>query len=177
MKLRSLIPLIAFLVLVIFLAIGLTRDPKKIPSPLIGKPSPQFELPAVLQPGQKVSQSDFLGKVVLFNVWASWCVACRQEHPLLVEFAKNHNTPVYGLNYKDQRTDAIRWLQAFGNPYISSAYDVTGTAGIDWGVYGVPETFLIDKKGIIRYKQIGPVTEDVISNEILPLIRKLEQES
>jgi len=177
MKLRALIPLIAFIVLVIFLAIGLTRDPKKIPSPLIGKPAPEFVLPAVLQPGQKVSHTDFLGKVALFNVWASWCVACREEHPLMVAFAKNHNTPVYGLNYKDQRSDAIRWLQAFGNPYVNSAYDVTGTVGIDWGVYGVPETFLIDKKGIIRYKQIGPVTEDVINNEILPLIKTLEQES
>lgn len=177
MKLRALIPLIAFLVLVIFLAIGLTRDPKKIPSPLIGKPAPEFVLPAVLQPTQKVSHTDFLGKVAIFNVWASWCVACREEHPLMVAFAKSHHTPVYGLNYKDQRSDAIRWLQAFGNPYVNSAYDVTGTVGIDWGVYGVPETFLIDKKGIIRYKQIGPVTEDIINNEILPLIQTLEQES
>jgi cytochrome c biogenesis protein CcmG/thiol:disulfide interchange protein DsbE len=177
MKLRALIPLLTFIVLVILLAIGLTRDPKKIPSPLIGKAAPQFELPAVLQPQQKVSSEDFLGKVALFNVWASWCVACRQEHPLLVEFAKQHKTPIYGLNYKDQRSDAIRWLEAFGNPYISSAFDLSGTVGIDWGVYGVPETFLIDKKGIIRFKQIGPVTDDVITNELLPLIRKLEQET
>jgi cytochrome c biogenesis protein CcmG/thiol:disulfide interchange protein DsbE len=177
MKLRALIPLLVFIVLVILLAIGLTRDPKKIPSPLIGKAAPQFELPAVLQPQQKVSSEDFLGKVALFNVWASWCVACRQEHPLLVEFSKNHKTPIYGLNYKDQRSDAIRWLEAFGNPYISSAFDLSGTVGIDWGVYGVPETFLIDKQGIIRFKQIGPVTDDVINNELLPLIQKLEQES
>ena len=177
MKLRALIPLLIFIVLVILLAIGLTRDPKKIPSPLIGKPAPQFELPAVLQPEQKVASQDFVGKVALFNVWASWCVACRQEHPLLVKFAKQHKTPIYGLNYKDKRSDAIRWLEAFGNPYVSSAYDLSGTVGIDWGVYGVPETFLIDKQGIIRFKQIGPVTEDVISNELLPLIRKLEQES
>jgi len=177
MKLRALLPLIAFIILVVFLAIGLTRDPKKIPSPLIGKASPPFELPTVLQPGQKVSHKDFLGKVVLFNVWASWCVACRQEHPLLVEFSKHNKTPIYGLNYKDQRTDAIRWLQSFGNPYINSAFDERGSVGIDWGVYGVPETFLIDKKGIIRFKQIGPVTPEVINNELLPLINKLEQES
>ncbi len=177
MKLRALIPLATFIALVILLAIGLTRDPKKIPSPLIGKPAPAFNLPAVLQPQQRVSHEDFLGKVTLFNVWASWCVACREEHPLLVEFAKQHQTPIIGLNYKDQRNDAIRWLQAFGNPYINSAFDLSGTVGIDWGVYGVPETFLVDKKGIIRYKQIGPVTSDVINDEILPMIRKLEQES
>ena len=177
MKLRALIPLVVFIVLVVLLAIGLTRDPKKIPSPLIGKPAPQFTLPDVLQPQQRVSTSDFIGKVALFNVWASWCVACREEHPLLVEFARQHDTPIYGLNYKDQRDDAIRWLEVFGNPYVSSAYDLQGTVGIDWGVYGVPETFLVDKQGIIRFKQIGPVTIDVLNNEILPLIRQLEQES
>ncbi len=177
MKLRALIPLLAFIVLVILLAIGLTRDPKKIPSPLIGKPAPQFSLPAVLQPQQQVATADFIGKVALFNVWASWCAACREEHPLLVEFAKQYDTPIYGLNYKDQRADAIRWLEVFGNPYVNSAFDLQGTVGIDWGVYGVPETFLIDKKGIIRFKQIGPITMDVLNNEILPLIRQLEQES
>jgi len=176
MKLRALIPLIIFLALVILLAFGLTNDPKKIPSPLINKAAPDFSLPTVLNPEQIVSRSDMLGKVTLFNVWASWCAACRDEHPLLVEFAKQNNTAIYGLNYKDQRGDAIRWLQAFGNPYVSSAYDVSGNVGIDWGVYGVPETFLVDKKGIIRYKQIGPVTRQIIRDEILPLIHKLENE-
>jgi len=177
MNIRALIPLTIFIVLVVFLSIGLTRDPKKIPSPLIGKPAPEFNLPTVLKPNQQVSHKDFLGKVSIVNVWASWCAACRQEHPLMVAFAKKHKTPIYGLNYKDQRSDAIRWLQAFGNPYVNSAYDVAGTAGIDWGVYGVPESFVIDKKGIIRYKQIGPFTEDIINNELIPLIAKLEQES
>lgn len=176
MKLRAIIPLIVFLALVILLGYGLTRDPKKIPSPLINKPAPAFELPTVLKPGQKISNKDFLGKVVLFNVWASWCGACRDEHPVIIRFAKQYKTPVYGLNYKDQRADAIRWLQALGNPYVASAYDVVGNAGIDWGVYGVPETFMIDKKGIIRYKQIGPVTDKIINEEILPMIRKLEKE-
>lgn len=177
MKLRALLPLFGFIVLVVFLAIGLTRDPKKIPSPLIGKPAPAFVLPGVQQAEQSVSNTDFLGKVVLFNVWASWCVACREEHPVLVEFSKLYDTPIYGLNYKDERADALRWLQAFGNPYVNSAYDLSGSVGIDWGVYGVPETFLIDKKGIIRFKQIGPVTRELIKNELLPLIKQLEQES
>jgi len=176
MKVSALIPLFAFLVLVALLGYGLTRDPKKIPSPLIGKAAPQFELPAVLNPEQKVSSNHFLGKVTIFNVWASWCSACRDEHPILVEFAKQHKTPIYGLNYKDKRSEAIRWLQAFGNPYVASAYDVSGNTGIDWGVYGVPETFITDKKGIIRFKQIGPVTEQIVTSKIIPLIQKLENE-
>ncbi|NOY67132.1 MAG: DsbE family thiol:disulfide interchange protein [Gammaproteobacteria bacterium] len=176
MKLRALLPLLAFLILVVLLGYGLTRNPKDIPSPLINKAAPAFDLPAVLNPDDKVSDKNFLGKVTVFNVWASWCSACRDEHPILVKFAKEHKTTIYGLNYKDQRADAIRWLGIFGNPYIASAYDVTGNTGIDWGVYGVPETFIIDKKGIIRYKQIGPVTDKIIADKILPLIRKLEKE-
>jgi len=176
MKVRALVPLFAFLALVALLGYGLTRDPKEIPSPLIGKAAPQFDLPAVLNSEQKVSSNNFLGKVTIFNVWASWCSACRDEHPILVEFAKQHKTPIYGLNYKDTRSEAIRWLQVFGNPYIASAYDVSGNTGIDWGVYGVPETFITDKKGIIRFKQIGPVTEQIVTSKILPLIQKLENE-
>lgn len=176
MKLRALLPLIAFIILVIFLAIGLTRDPKKIPSPLIGKAAPEFNLPTVANPEQMLSSQDFTGKVVIFNVWASWCVACREEHPLLVEFSKTQQTPIYGLNYKDKRNDAIRWLQAFGDPYLVSAHDLSGTVGIDWGVYGVPETFILDKKGVIRFKQIGPVTPQVVNEKIIPLIARLEQE-
>jgi len=177
MKLRALLPLLAFIVLVIFLAIGLTRDPKKITSPLIDKAAPAFRLPSVADPSKFVSSEDFKGKVVIFNVWASWCVACREEHPLLVKFSKTSQTPIYGLNYKDERSDALRWLQAFGNPYVVSAFDLKGTVGIDWGVYGVPETFIIDKKGIIRFKQIGPVTPEILNQEMIPLIAKLEQES
>lgn len=177
MKLRALLPLLAFVILVIFLAIGLTRDPKKIPSPLIGKAAPAFRLPTVADANQFVSNEDFMGKVVIFNVWASWCVACREEHPLLVEFSRSQTTPIYGLNYKDERADAIRWLKAFGNPYLVSAHDLSGTVGIDWGVYGVPETFIVDKKGVIRFKQIGPVTPEIINQDIIPLIARLEQES
>ena len=177
MKLRALLPLIGFLALVALLAYGLTQDPKKIPSPLTGKAAPHFELPTVLQPGQKISNKDFHGQIALFNVWASWCSACRDEHPILVEYAKQHKTTIYGLNYKDQRSDALRWLEVFGNPYIASAYDVVGNTGIDWSVYGVPETFMIDKKGIIRYKQIGPITRKILYEEIIPLIKKLEKES
>lgn len=177
MKARALIPFAVFAALVVLLAVGLTRDPKLVPSPLIDKPAPAFALPTVDHPEQQIGSADFKGKVVLFNVWASWCVACRDEHPILVEFAREHNTPVYGLNYKDQREDAKRWLTYFGNPYVASAFDAEGKVGIDWGVYGVPETFVIDKKGIIRHKVIGPITRDIIANTLLPMIAKLEKES
>ncbi|HEC29469.1 MAG TPA: DsbE family thiol:disulfide interchange protein [Gammaproteobacteria bacterium] len=176
MKLRALLPFSAFVILVVLLGYGLTRDPKEIPSPLINKPAPEFNLPTVKDPDKMISQEIFLNKVTLFNVWASWCSACRDEHPLIVKFVKQHRALIYGLNYKDDRSDALRWLQLLGDPYISSASDLSGAVGIDWGVYGVPETFLVDKKGIIRYKHIGPVTDDVLNKEILPLINKLEKE-
>jgi cytochrome c biogenesis protein CcmG/thiol:disulfide interchange protein DsbE len=176
-KARALIPFAVFAVLVVLLAVGLTRDPKLVPSPLINKPAPMFSLPTIDHPDQQIGTTDFKGKVVLFNVWASWCVACREEQPILTQFAREHSTPVYGLNYKDQRDEAKRWLNYFGNPYIASAFDEKGRVGIDWGVYGVPETFLIDKKGIIRHKVIGPITPDIIANTLLPMIEKLEKES
>jgi cytochrome c biogenesis protein CcmG/thiol:disulfide interchange protein DsbE len=171
---RYLIPLAVFVVMVIFLAIGLTLDPREVPSPFIGKPAPAFTLPQVADAGKTLSPADFKGQVVLVNVWASWCVSCRQEHPVLLELARKNLVPIYGLNYKDAREDAQAWLNQFGNPYTASAFDADGRVGIDWGVYGVPETFVIDRDGIIRHKQTGPITPEILENTLLPLIRQLQ---
>jgi cytochrome c biogenesis protein CcmG/thiol:disulfide interchange protein DsbE len=170
---KAFIPLLIFAVLMGFLAVGLSLNPREIPSPLINKPAPAFSLPSLDAPEQKIATQDLRGKVWILNVWASWCVACRIEHPLLVEFSKTGAVPIYGLNYKDKRDDAIRWLGKFGNPYTRSLSDTDGLVGIDFGVYGVPETFVIDKAGVIRMKHIGPVTPEVLRDDILPLVRKL----
>lgn len=172
---KALIPLGLFIVLVIFLAIGLTRDPHEIPSPFIGKPAPAFTAPRLDAPEQSFSSRDLLGQVWLLNTWASWCAACRQEHPILMDFAKTKTVPIIGLDYKDRDADGLKWLARFGNPYDLSVMDRDGRIGIDYGVYGVPETFLIDKTGVIRYKHIGPITEEALQQRILPLIRKLQQ--
>jgi cytochrome c biogenesis protein CcmG/thiol:disulfide interchange protein DsbE len=172
---KALIPLALFVVLVVFLAIGLTRDPHEVPSPLIGKPAPVFTT-ARLDPGsQTFASKDMLGQVWLLNVWASWCVACRAEHPLLMEYAKSKVVPIIGLDYKDQDPDGLRWLARFGNPYDLTIVDRDGRIGIEFGVYGVPETFLIDKAGVIRYKQIGPITEQAWNDKILPMVRELQK--
>jgi cytochrome c biogenesis protein CcmG, thiol:disulfide interchange protein DsbE len=171
---RYLIPLGVFLVLVLFLGIGLKLNPREVPSPLVNRPAPTFELPQLHEPARKLSVADMRGKVWLLNVWASWCVSCREEHPLLVELSKSGVVPIYGLNYKDQRSDALAWLQQFGNPYVMSISDLEGRVGIDYGVYGVPETFVIDRKGVIRYKQIGPVTPEALQKKILPLVKELQ---
>jgi cytochrome c biogenesis protein CcmG/thiol:disulfide interchange protein DsbE len=171
---RFLIPLLLFVVLAVFLGIGLNRDPHEVPSPLVGKAAPAFTLPQ-LDADAKFSPKDMAGKVWLLNVWASWCVSCRQEHPVLVEFAKAKIVPLIGLDYKDQAPDAKGWLGRFGNPYDLSAVDADGRVGIDYGVYGVPETYVIDKAGTIRFKQIGPVTPEVLEKKILPLIKELQQ--
>ena len=170
---RWLWPLGIFLVLVVFLAMGLTLNPREVPSPLIGKPAPAFELPQLHDADKTFSQKDMAGKVWLLNVWASWCASCRDEHPILVDLAKSGVVPIYGLNYKDKRPDGIAWLQRFGDPYVLSAHDSQGRIGIDYGVYGVPETYVIDKQGVIRYKQIGPLTPGALKEKILPLIAKL----
>jgi len=170
---RYLIPLIVFVVLVGFLAVGLNLKPREVPSPLIDKPAPAFNLARLDAPEQKLGLEDLKGKVWLLNVWASWCVACRQEHPLLVDLARQNVVPIYGLNYKDKREEAIAWLGRYGNPYITSLSDTEGLVGIDYGVYGVPETFVIDKAGTIRLKHIGPVTPEALRDTILPLVRKL----
>lgn len=171
---KTLIPLIIFVVLLAFLAIGLTRDPREIPSPLIGKSAPVFTAPVLNGGGQQFAAKDMLGKVWLLNTWASWCVACRQEHPILVEFAKTKALPIIGLDYKDQDAEGLKWLSRYGNPYDVSITDKDGRIGIDFGVYGVPESFLIDKAGVIRYKQIGPFTEDALREKILPLLKELQ---
>lgn len=162
-----------FLALMALLAVGLTLNPREVPSPLVGKRAPSFQLPLLHDPAKAFSQKDMLGKVWLLNVWASWCVSCREEHPVLVEFARSGAAPVYGLNYKDKREDGIAWLKQFGDPYVLSAYDHEGQIGIEYGVYGVPETYVIDKKGVIRYKRIGALTPDILKKKVLPLIQEL----
>jgi len=170
---QFLAPLALFAVLLGFLAVGLNLNPREVPSPLIGKPAPAFELARLDDPAQKITLADLKGQVWILNVWASWCVACRQEHPLLVDFAKRTPVPLYGLNYKDKRDDGLAWLQRFGDPYKASLFDIDGRVGIDFGVYGVPETFVIDKQGVIRFKQIGPVTPEVLRDRIEPLLKQL----
>lgn len=169
------IPLAVFVVIAIFLGIGLTLDPGEVPSPLIDKPTPEFSLPRLKEPDTVISSTDFRNDVTLFNVWASWCVACRTEHPVLMNLASNGNVRIFGLNYKDDREDALQWLQRHGDPYDRVAYDREGKVGIDFGVYGVPETFVIDKNGIIRYKHIGPISDQDLENTILPLVARLQQ--
>lgn len=172
---KALIPLGIFVVLLVFLAIGLTRDPHEIPSPLIGKAAPAFTSSRLLAPAATFSSKEMLGQVWLLNTWASWCVACRQEHPILMEFAKTKMLPIVGLDYKDQDADGLKWLARFGNPYDFVVTDKNARIGIDFGVYGVPESFLIDKGGIIRYKQIGPITEEALREKIVPLVRELQK--
>lgn len=172
---RYLLPLGIFIVLLAFLAIGLKLNPREVPSPLIGKPVPAFRLAQLHNPGQTFGPEDYKGKVWMLNVWASWCVSCRQEHPVLLELAKRNIVPIVGLNHKDEAEQAKRWLVQYGgDPYALSAADMNGRVGIDFGVYGVPETFVIDKQGVIRFKQIGPVTIEALEKKILPLIKELD---
>jgi cytochrome c biogenesis protein CcmG/thiol:disulfide interchange protein DsbE len=170
---RYLLPLGVFVALVALLAFGLTLDPREVPSPLIGKPAPQFELPQLHQADKTFSPKDLQGRVWVLNVWASWCTGCRDEHSVVTELAKSHLAPVYGLNYKDKREDAISWLERFGNPYDTSIHDADGRVGIDYGVYGVPETYVIDKHGVIRYKRIGALTPEIVRQKIVPIMKEL----
>ena len=172
---RFLLPLAIFILLVGFLAVGLKLDPREVPSPLVGKPAPAFELPILQQQEKRFVPADMRGKVWLLNVWASWCVSCRDEHPVLVDLSKRGVMPIVGLNYKDKDDEALAWLKQFGNPYQLSAVDADGRIGIDYGVYGVPETYLIDAEGVIRYKQIGPITPAVLEQKILPLANSLRK--
>ena len=189
---KFLIPLGLFLGLVVFLAIGLNRDPREIPSPLINKPAPEFSLPT-LNGDTPFSPADMRGKVWMFNVWATWCVACREEHPVLVAFAQKYSVPIVGLSYKEiqpqdeaakqgvetklrvARERSQVWLQRHGNPYVNSVMDLDGRVGINYGVYGVPETYIIDKEGVIRFKHVGAVTPALLAEKIMPLIEKLNQ--
>jgi cytochrome c biogenesis protein CcmG, thiol:disulfide interchange protein DsbE len=173
--LRWSLPLAIFLVVLGFLFVGLFRDPREVPSPLIGKPAPAFSLAQLHRPGQTLTTQDMRGQVWLLNVWASWCVSCKVEHPLLVDLAKANVVPVIGLAYKDKPEDGLAWLAANGDPYRLSIVDRDGRVGIDFGVYGVPETFVIDKGGVIRYTQIGPLTADALRQTILPLVRELQK--
>jgi cytochrome c biogenesis protein CcmG, thiol:disulfide interchange protein DsbE len=173
-SLRFIVPLLIFAVLLGFLWVGLSLNPREVPSPLIGKAAPEFQLARLDDPAQSVSQVDLRGQVWLLNVWASWCVSCMDEHPVLVELARTGVVPIYGLNYKDKRDAALAWLGKNGNPYTVSITDPEGKVGIDYGVYGVPETYVIDKNGVIRYKRVGPVTPQVLSEQILPLVKQLQ---
>ena len=192
---RFLWPLIGFALLVVLLAVGLSLNPRDVPSPLVGKPAPMFRLERLETPGESFSPQDMLGKVWLLNVWSTWCISCRQEHPVLLEMAKNPAVTLIGVNYKEVRGDgaldadkiapdaeitlslerASAWLRKHGNPYRISVLDLDGRVGIDYGVYGVPETYLIDKAGIIRLKQTGPITPDVFASKILPLLVELSK--
>lgn len=170
-------PLVLFLVLAIFLAVGLYRDPSEVPSPLVGKPAPDFSLPQLADAQQSFSPKEMQSKVWLLNVWASWCAACREEHSVLLSFVKSHPGLLYGLNYKDTQPEALQWLErGGGNPYTKTAVDLTGRVGIDYGVYGVPETYVIDKQGVVRYKQTGAVTAKLLAENILPLVKRLQAE-
>ena len=166
---------LAFIALVILLGIGLRLNPREVPSPLIGKPAPAFALAQLHEPAKTLSPADLKGQVWLLNVWASWCVSCREEHPLLLALGKANIVPIIGLDYKDETIAGKRWLSENGDPYTASVVDRDGKVGIDWGVYGVPETFVIDKAGTIRYKQIGPLTAEVLEKKIVPLIRELQK--
>ena len=174
---RFMIPLVAFLVMAIFLYVGLSLNPRQVPSPLIDKPAPDFIMQQLHNSELEFASQDNLGKVWLLNVWASWCAPCRDEHPLLVQVANAGIVPVYGINYKDDRDTAIQWLRQLGDPYTVSVVDPEGRVGIDYGVYGVPETYVIDKQGIIRHKQIGPVTVQSMQETILPLVKELQGQS
>lgn len=169
------LPLVMFIAIISFLYVGLYRDPREVPSPLIGKPAPAFSLRELHHPERTLTTADMRGKVWLLNVWASWCVSCRVEHPLLVQLGKTGVVPIVGLNYKDKNDDGLAWLAERGDPYAVSVVDADGRVGIDWGVYGVPETFVVDKAGVIRYKQIGAVTAAALQDKILPLVRELER--
>lgn len=172
--LRFAIPLALFALLVLFLWRGLSLNPREVPSPLIGKPAPRFALARLDDATTTIRRDDLLGKVWVLNVWASWCAACRDEHPALLQFAKTRQVPLIGLNYKDQRPEGLAWLARFGNPYEASLFDADGRVGIDFGVYGVPETFVIDKRGVVRFKHIGALTPELIETKVRPLLKELD---
>ncbi|MEO8145709.1 MAG: DsbE family thiol:disulfide interchange protein [Betaproteobacteria bacterium] len=170
-----LVPLLLFAAVVIFLALGLTLNPREIPSPLIGKPVPRFALPAVEGRTLGLATADLKGEASIVNVFASWCVACKEEHPLFMQMRREGLLPIHGLNYKDRPEDARKWLDDLGDPYSRTGADIDGRVAIDWGVYGVPETFVIDREGRIAYKHIGAVTPAFLEQTLRPLIARLRQ--
>jgi len=167
---QYLLPLGIFVVLLGFLGVGLNLNPREVPSPLIGKPAPAFALPRMGDTATVIKRDDLLGKVWVLNVWASWCEPCREEHPLVMELARRKLAPVYGLNYKDTRPAGMAFLTQLGNPYEASLFDADGQAALDWGIYGAPETFVVDAEGIVRFKHIGPLTPDIVQDRIRPLL-------
>lgn len=173
-SLKYLAPLLVFAVIGAFLAVGLKLDPREVPSPLIDKPAPAFNAPRLLMMNGSIGTQELAGQVWILNVFASWCVACRAEHGLLIDLAAKRAVTLVGLNYKDDPTDARSWLRELGNPYDAIAVDADGRIGLDWGVYGVPETFVIDGTGTIRYKHIGPIDARSMEEKILPLLKDLK---
>lgn len=167
---RFIWPLVAFVILIPVLMIGLTRNPNELPSPLLQKPAPIFALPSLTDPEQLVGSATIENQMAVVNVWATWCPGCRQEHPFLLELKAENDVPILGLNWRDNRPDALRWLSSLGNPYVATAYDEDGRVGIDWGVYGAPETFLVDANGIVIYKHIAPLTREIWERDFVPLI-------
>ena len=176
---RYLLPLGIFLALVVFLGVGLTRDPHELPSPLVGRAAPPFVLPRLTPEASAAAPpftpADMQGKVWLLNVWASWCVSCRQEHPVLLDIARRGDVPLVGLDYKDTAPAARAWLAEHGDPYLLSAVDADGRVGIDYGVYGVPETYVIDKAGTIRHKHVGPISAEIMAQTIMPMVEQLRR--
>ena len=170
---RRFLPLAIFGALAVLLLVGLGLNPREVPSPLIGKPVPTFDAERLRHPNERLSNSDLEGRVSLLNVWATWCVGCRQEHSLLLDIAESGEAPVIGVNYKDNRPLAVEWLQRLGDPYEASAFDPEGRVGLDLGVYGLPETFVVGPDGQIHHKHIGPLTREAWEREILPVVRRL----
>ncbi len=173
MQIRYALPLVLFALLVVLFIVGMQLDPRKVPSPLIDKPLPQFDLAQLHDADLTINNDSFSGEVVLVNVWASWCVSCRYEHPILMEYSRSGEVALYGMNYKDTRENALEWLKQYGDPYRTSAFDPLGRTGMDFGVYGVPETYVLDKEGVLRYKHIGPISQQDLDDTIVPLIKKL----
>jgi len=172
----ALVPLALFIALVALLVFGLGNDPRKVPSPLVGKPAPEFSLPELTDPGRRVTRADLMGEISLVNVWASWCSSCRAEHQALMALSDNPDFQIVGLNWKDEAANATAVLRLTGNPYDMNGYDPDNTAGIHWGVYGAPETFVVDRHGIIRYKHIGPIDRRVWEQTLQPLVAQLKSE-
>lgn len=170
---RAFLPLLVFITLAAFLAVGLGLNPRHVPSPLIGRPAAAFSLPQLHDATRRISTQDMQGKVWILNVWASWCAACRDEHPALLDLAQSGRVPIIGLNYKDQRDAGIAWLAQDGDPYLASGFDHDGRVGMDYGVIGVPETYVIDQRGIIRFKHTGPLTPAIIQKNLMPLVEQL----
>ena len=174
---RFAIPIVVFLLLVVVFSFGLFNDPRELPSPFLGEQAPTFEVASLTEPDRMVGSAEYEGRMALVNVWATWCGGCRQEHPFLMKLAQSGAIPIYGINWRDSRPEALGWLQQLGDPYVFSAFDADGRVGIDWGVYGAPETFLISPEGVVLYKHLGPLNAAVWEEDFVPLINAWEPSS